>query len=71
MNAKVRKSSFYVYYDHEVIISRLSDVEAGQLFKSLFHYGRDGIEPNFSNIPALDMAFVILSMTMKPRKKII
>ena len=58
----MRKPSFLVYYDNEVIVLRLPDDEAGKLFKSLFPYGREEIKPDFDNSPALAMAFDILSM---------
>ena len=64
MNGEVKKPSFLVYYDNEVIVVRLSDEEAGKLFKSLFPYGRDAIKPDFDESPALAMAFDILSMAI-------
>ena len=58
------KKSFLVYYDNEIIVCRLSDDEAGKLFKSLFPYGREQIKPDFESSPALAMAFDVLSMTI-------
>ncbi|MCF2570118.1 hypothetical protein I6E09_13205 [Mediterraneibacter glycyrrhizinilyticus] len=58
------KKSFLVYYDNEVIVCRLSDDEAGKLFKSLFPYGREQIKPDFDSSPALAMAFDVLSMAI-------
>lgn len=69
MDDEIKKPSFLVYYDNEVVLSRLTDEEAGKLFKSLFQYGREGIEPEFREIPALDMAFVIFSMAIDEGKK--
>ena len=63
MNEEIKKS-FLVYYDNEIVIRRLSDEDAGKLFKSLFTYGRENIKPDFEYNPALAMAFDILSMTM-------
>ena len=60
---------FLVYYDNEVIVCRLPDEEAGQLFKSLFPYGRESIKPNFEDNPALAMAFDILSMAIDRGKE--
>lgn len=56
------KKSFLVYYDNEIIVCRLTDDEAGKLFKSLFPYGRDRIRPDFESSPALAMAFDVLSL---------
>lgn len=59
-----QKKSFLIYYDNEIIVCRLSDDEAGKLFKSLFPYVREKIKPDFDKNPALAMAFDILSMTI-------
>lgn len=69
MDDGVRKPSFLVYYDNEVIVLRLPDDEAGQLFKSLFPYGRERIKPDFDKNPALAMAFDILSMAIDRDKE--
>lgn len=69
MSDEIRKSSFLVYYDNEVIVLRLPDDEAGRLFKSLFPYGREEIKPNFDESPALAMAFDILSMAIDRDKE--
>lgn len=60
----MKKPSFLVYYDNEVIVLRLPDDEAGKLFKSLFPYGKEQIKPDFDASPALAMAFDILSMAI-------
>ena len=59
-----KKPSFLIYYDNEIIVCRLSDGEAGKLFKALFPYGREHIKPDFENSPALAMAFDVLSMAI-------
>lgn len=69
MDDEVKKPSFLVYYDNEVIVLRLPDDEAGKLFKSLFPYGREEIKPDFDNSPALAMAFDILSMAIDRDKE--
>ncbi|MDE5717122.1 MAG: hypothetical protein K2I53_05805 [Lachnospiraceae bacterium] len=69
MNNEIRKPSFLVYYDNEVIVLRLNDDEAGKLFKSLFPYGREEIRPDFNDSPALAMAFDILSMAIDRDKE--
>lgn len=69
MNDEIKKPSFLVYYDNEVIVLRLPDEEAGKLFKSLFPYGREQIKPDFDKSPALAMAFDILSMAIDRDKE--
>ena len=69
MEEEIKKPSFLVYYDNEVVIVRMSDEEAGKLFKSLFPYGREEIKPDFEKSPALAMAFDILSMTIDRDKE--
>lgn len=68
MNEEVKKS-FLVYHDNEIIVYRLSDDEAGKLFKSLFPYSRGNIKPDFENSPALAMAFDILSLAIDRDKE--
>lgn len=55
---------FIVYYDNEIIVCRLSDDEAGKLFKSLFPYATEHIRPDFESSPALAMAFDVLSLAI-------
>lgn len=55
---------FIVYYDNEIIVCRLSDDEAGKLFKSLFPYATEHIRPDFESRPALAMAFDVLSLAI-------
>ena len=69
MDGEVKKPSFLVYYDNEVIVLRLQDEEAGKLFKSLFPYGREEIKPDFDGNQALAMAFDILSMAIDRDKE--
>lgn len=64
-----KKPSFLVYYDNEVVVLRLTDDEAGRLFKSLFPYGKESIKPDFEESPALAMAFDILSMAIDRDKE--
>ena len=59
-----QNKGFIIYYDNEVIVGRLSDDEAGKLFKSLFPYATEHIKPDFENSPALAMAFDVLSLTI-------
>ena len=69
MDDEIKKPSFLVYYDNEVIVLRLPDDEAGKLFKALFPYGREKIKPDFDKSPALAMAFDILSMAIDRDKE--
>ncbi len=69
MSDEIKKPSFLVYYDNEVVVLRLSDDEAGKLFKSLFSYGREEIKPDFNKKPALAMAFDILSIAIDRDKE--
>lgn len=69
MDDEIKKPSFLVYYDNEVVVLRLPDKEAGKLFKSLFPYGREKIKPDFEKNPALAMAFDILSMAIDRDKE--
>lgn len=59
-----QNKGFIVFYDNEIIVGRLSDSEAGKLFKSLFPYATEHIKPDFENSPALAMAFDVLSLAI-------
>lgn len=67
--SKKEMTAFLIYYDNEIVVCRLPDEEAGQLFKSLFPYARENIVPDFENSPALAMAFDILSMAIDKNKE--
>lgn len=55
-----------VFYDNEVIVYRLTDDEAGKLFKSLFPFAKERIKPDFiQNNSALAMAFDIISLAIE------
>ena len=62
------KKSFLIYYD---VVCRLSDDEAGRLFKSLFPYAIEDIKPNFENNPALAMAFDVFSIVIDRNRGIV
>lgn len=51
----MEKKSFVMYADYEKHIARLSDEDAGELFKAIFTYVNTGEEVPLS--PAADMAF--------------
>ena len=54
------KNSFVLYVDIGQHLNRLTDEEAGQLFKSLVTFASDGTEP-ISLSPAASMAFSFIS----------
>lgn len=59
MNDNASKG-FLVYYDSKIIVDRLSDSEAGKLFKALFAYATEGIDADFEAAPVLAMAFDVM-----------
>lgn len=54
--------AFYSYMENENKLNKLSDEQAGRLYKSLFAYSRTGVRPDFSDDPLLDYAFEDFSM---------
>ena len=58
------KKSFLTYYDNKVVVFRLTDEEAGKLYKALFDYGIENIIPNFEHNQALAMAFDVLRLSI-------
>lgn len=58
------KKSFVLYIDNSIIIDQLSDEEAGRLFRSIFEYQKEGIEPDFSSDPVLSMAFAVFKIAL-------
>lgn len=61
-----KQNSFVLYTDYIQHISLLSDQEAGQLFKALFHFVEDGTTPNFSG--SLMMCFSFISSQIQRDK---
>ena len=53
------KKSFVLYSDYQKHICKLSDEDAGKLFKALFQFVNDGTEPVLSD--SADMAFSFIS----------
>ena len=43
-----QKKSFIVYFDWGEALSYFSNEEVGEIFKAIFSYAKDGIEPEFS-----------------------
>lgn len=66
---EVKKKSFLVYYDNQVIVRHLTDDEAGKLFKALFPYAADGVKPDFEDNQALAMAFDVLRIAIDRDKE--
>ena len=56
------KKSFVLYTDYIKHINRLTDEEAGQLFKALFRYVESGEIPELSD--RADMAFSFITEQM-------
>ena len=61
-----KQKSFVLYTDYIQHVSLLSDQEAGQLFKALFHFVEDGTPPNFSG--SLMMCFSFISSQIQRDK---
>lgn len=49
MSEQNKKKSFVVYTDWEESLSYFSDAEAGEIFRALFQYVKDGTTPEFSH----------------------
>lgn len=49
MSEKNEKKSFVVYTDWEEALKYFSDAEAGEIFRALFQYVKDGTTPEFSH----------------------
>lgn len=61
-----KQNSFVLYTDYIQHVSLLSDQEAGQLFKALFHFVDDGTEPDFTG--SLKMCFSFISSQIQRDK---
>ena len=55
-----KPKGFFTYLHHEDVIDTLSDEQAGRLYKALLRYGNSDEEEDFSDDPALNVAFVLL-----------
>ena len=56
------KKGFIVYDDTQEVVSRLSDEEAGQLFKGMLGYSVDGKAPKFKGV--LEFIFIPIKQQM-------
>ena len=54
-----KKKSFILYADYQKHVARLSDTEAGQLFKAILEYTSTGERPGLS--PMVEMAFSFIA----------
>ena len=55
-----KPKGFFTYFHHGEMLSALSDVQAGKLYKALAHYGDTGELPDFSDDSAVQVAFIII-----------
>lgn len=54
----MKRNTFLLYCDHAAMIEKLTDEQAGVLFKNLHAYcGTDKKEPNFNGDNMLDIVF--------------
>ena len=69
MGKRVDIKAILIFLDKRVIVDKLSDQDAGLLFKSLFKYALEGVEPELKENPALDMAFSIFKQSIDLNEK--
>lgn len=61
----MKSKAFLIYHDNKTFVDRLDDQQAGQLFKAIFKYEVDGIEPEKGQLSdALDMCFQIFKLNL-------
>lgn len=66
MSDNKKQKGFVILYENEVVVYRLTDDEAGKLFKSLFPFAKERIKPEFlKENSALAMAFDIISLVIE------
>ena len=53
----MQPKAFYSYIENEDKLNKLSDEQAGRLYKALYAYCHTGEKPDFSDDPLLDYAF--------------
>ncbi|HAP78868.1 MAG TPA: hypothetical protein DCQ78_01520 [Ruminococcus sp.] len=58
------KKSFLIYLDNQKQVNMLTDEQAGKLFKALFAFAKDGIEPDFDD-GVVAMIFSFMSDSIK------
>lgn len=63
-----KKKSFVVYSDWEEALSYFTDAEAGEIFRALFQYAKDGKMPEFSH-NSLNAVFSFMKSALDRDKK--
>ena len=51
---------FFTYFHHAEILDRLSDEQAGRLYKARMHYGSTGDLTDFSSDVACDITYTLM-----------
>lgn len=51
---------FFTYFHHAAVLDKLSDTQAGRLYKALLHYGHTGELTDFSSDIACDIAYTLM-----------
>lgn len=55
-----KPKGFFTYFHLSTVIDKLSDAQAGRLYKALMRYGCTGEAADFSDDLACDMAFTLM-----------
>ena len=55
-----KPKGFFTYFHLSSIIEKLSDAQAGKLYKALMRYGDTGELTDFSDDPACDIAYTLM-----------
>ena len=55
-----KPKGFFTYFHHINILERLSDEQAGRLYKALMIYGDTGELTGFDDDPVLDIAYAVM-----------
>ena len=57
-----KPKGFFTYFHHGEMLSALSDVQAGRLYKALANYGNTGELPDFSDDRVVQVAFILFKV---------
>lgn len=61
----MKSKAFLIYHDNKTFVDRLDDQQAGQLFKAIFEYEVNGIEPAPGQMSeVLEMCFHIFKLNL-------
>ncbi len=60
------KNSFVIYHEYRTVLEDLTDAQVGKLFRAIFDYEIDGIEPAFSG--SLKIAFKFIKKDLEINK---